>query len=115
MAGLILRTILKITTGDTAAIKAIAEKWVAATRNEEGVVGFHGFMELGDGRFMFLEHYRDSEAFMIHRDLVDPALRSELYTLAKFESLEVYGDPSSAVQAALAPAGAVIFNHIVSR
>jgi hypothetical protein len=115
MAGLILRTMLKFTGSDPAVIKDIADRWVAATRSEEGVIGFHGFMESDGGRFMFLEHYRDSDAFMVHRDLVDPALRAELYSVAKFESLEVYGDPSDAVKAVLAPAGAAIFNHVVSR
>ncbi len=115
MAGLVLRTVLVLNQPADPAIRSIAERWVAATRVEQGVVDFQGYLNEGSGRFVFLEHYRDSEAFMVHRGLVDPALRAELYAVARFEALEVYGDPSPAVGDALSAAGPVSFRTVASR
>lgn len=104
MAGLILRTVLLLNDPHDPAIHDIAARWVAAARAEAGVTAFDGYLDMGTGRFVFLEQYRDSDAFMVHRTLVDPQLRAKLYGIAKFEALEVYGDPSAEVREALAGA-----------
>lgn len=112
---IILRTLLSFEEGGVEQLKDVTERWVAATRSEEGVVAFHGFMDVESGKLIFLEHYRNSEAFMIHRELVSADLRAALYSLARFESLEIYGDPSEEMENALAAAGARVFNHVASR
>ena len=111
---IILRTLLSF-EDKTDQLKDVADRWVAATRTEEGVVAFDAFIDEEGGQLIFLEHYRDSEAFMIHKDLVSADLRTELYSIARFESLEIYGNPSEEMQNALAAAGARVFNHVASR
>ena len=111
---IILRTLLSF-EDKTDQLKDVADRWVAATSTEEGVVAFDAFIDEEGGQLIFLEHYRDSEAFMIHKDLVSADLRTELYSIARFESLEIYGNPSEEMQNALAAAGARVFNHVASR
>ena len=111
---IILRTLLSF-EDKADQLKDVADRWVAATRTEEGVVAFDAFIDEEGGRLIFLEHYRDSEAFMIHKDLVSTDLRTELYSIARFESLEIYGNPSEEMKNALAAARARVFNHVASR
>ena len=112
---IILRTLLSFEQEGAEQLKDITERWVAATRSEEGVIDFHGFMDVAGGKLIFLEHYRDSEAFMIHRQLVSADLRTELYSLAKFESLEIYGNPSAELEDVLVPAGGRVFRQVARR
>ena len=81
---IIMRTLLSFEK-NADQLKDVADRWVASTRSEEGVVGFDSFIDVEGGKLIFLEHYRDSEAFMIHKDLVPADLRTELYSLAKFD------------------------------
>lgn len=109
-----LRTLLSF-EGNADQLRSVADRWIAATRKEEGVIGFDGYIDEEAGKFIFLEHYRDSDAFMIHKDLVDPVLRTELYSIASFESVEIYGDPTEEMEAVLAAAGAPTYRHVASR
>ena len=111
---IILRTLLSF-EDKADQLKDVADRWVVATRTEEGVVAFDAFIDEEGGQLIFLEHYRDSEAFMIHKDLVSTDLRTELYSIARFEALEIYGNPSEEMENALAAAGARVFNHVASR
>ena len=111
---IIMRTLLSF-DDNAEQLKDVADRWVAATRSEEGTVGFHSFMDVEGGKLMFLEHYRDSDAFMVHKDLVSADLRTELYSLAKFESWEIYGDPSEELESIAAAGGGRVFKHVASR
>ena len=111
---IIMRTLLSFEE-NADQLKDVADRWVAATRAEEGVLGFHAFIDLEGGQLIFLEHYRDSEAFMTHRELVSPDLRTELYSVARFESWEIYGNPSEELMSVAAAGGGRIFNHVASR
>jgi len=101
--------------GNLNRVKGIANRWVALTRAEEGVVGFHSYINEVGGKLLFLEHYKDSDAFMTHRELVPAELRTELYSVASFESWDVYGEPSKEIEDLVAAAGGRIFRHVASR
>ena len=96
-------------------LKDVSDRWVAATRSEEGVTAFDAYIDEASGKLIFIEQYKDSDAFMVHKDLVSPDLRTELYSIASFESWEIYGDLSEELLAIASAGGGRVHSHVATR
>jgi quinol monooxygenase YgiN len=113
MPSLIIRTVLAVNEGAMESFLEVTRRWVALARDEPGTVGYHAFVDQPAGSAIFLEHYADDDAFLVHRDAIPAELRAELYSTCKLDSFEVYGDPSGDAAAALS--GARTYGHFLSK
>jgi quinol monooxygenase YgiN len=104
MPALIIRTVLVVNEGQLDAFLDVVERWVDTTRNEPGTVAYHAFVDREGGQAIFLEHYADDAAFLVHRDAIAPELRTELYQTCAFGGFELYGDPGDEVAGLLSSA-----------
>ena len=101
--------ILSVSEANTAAFDALAEKMVAASSEDEGLL-IYEFARVGETVYGY-ERYTDEEAHRRHQSLIKPFL-PELFELAEFEAIVTLTPVSDELRPELEAIGAAVGNPI---
>jgi quinol monooxygenase YgiN len=89
------------------AFKAVVRPLAEMTRKEEGALAYEYYVSDDCSRIHIIEHYRDSEAVILHVQNTFAAFEERFTTLASVSSFVVYGSPNAAAREILDGFGAV--------
>ncbi len=101
--------ILKVPDANTAAFDELAEKMVAASSEDEGLL-IYEFARVGETVYGY-ERYTDEGAHRRHQTLIEPFL-PELFELAEFEAIVTLTPVSDELRPELEAIGAAVGNPI---
>jgi quinol monooxygenase YgiN len=98
---------LSIHEGRLEEFRTLMQEMVASTQAEAGTQGYEWFLSEDGTSCHINERYADSDAVMVHLGNFGANFADRLLGCATPTSIDVYGDPSDEVRAALAGFGAV--------
>ncbi len=90
---------------DRSELEAIFRELVAGVEAKDRGVPGYAYYQGSDGSYRVLERYESSEAYLEHLGKMDSSQVERLVELADFPEVEILGDPSPEVRAAIAVFG----------
>jgi len=105
-----VNALLKIKNGKLEAFKALVPQFISKVRDEEpDTLNYDWFLNEATMECMVLENYTDSDAVLSHVANVNELLQ-KLMELADLK-LEIFGNPSNELSAAIEPFGPKVFPY----
>ena len=99
--------------GQRPALEAVMREMIDATRaNEPGCLLYEWFVTPDGGACHILECYADDAALMTHIATFNARFARRLFGILAPRRLTIYGDPSEAARAALAPLRPVYLSRL---